>query len=47
MMWRRFNAFVTCKNCRGKPITTNKHSGGGERELARADEQEVLVASTS
>lgn len=20
MMWRRFNAFVTCKNCGGRPI---------------------------
>lgn len=24
MLWRRFSAFVTCKNCRGRPIATSK-----------------------
>lgn len=33
MLWRRFNAFVTCKNCHGRPIATNtKNSGNSQQE---------------
>jgi hypothetical protein len=33
MMWRRFNAFVTCKNCGGRPIPRVGRSGVATGQL--------------
>ncbi|DAZ97056.1 TPA: hypothetical protein N0F65_001240 [Lagenidium giganteum] len=40
MAWRRFNAYVQCRNCRGRPI--NQGNWGGGREQYRESDREYI-----
>ncbi|TYZ57552.1 hypothetical protein PybrP1_008572 [[Pythium] brassicae (nom. inval.)] len=46
MLWRRFSAFVTCKNCRGRPIVHCKGFAGSSTDsaLPREGDVESVVA---
>ncbi|GAB9475669.1 hypothetical protein Gpo141_00012754 [Globisporangium polare] len=42
MLWRRFNAFVTCKNCHGRPIANSKKNAGDERNSLQESNQDYV-----